>query len=110
MYINKSSINCYSWLKGISNSCQNNFVSFRSYFLLNQIYFQDGTEWMPKDNPKICSKHFVQGEPSENEDNIDFMPTIFENSDKSGIENSKDQSQEKKPRSCKVKTQWSQSF
>ena len=76
-----------------------------NFYFVN--FFQDGTEWIPKDNPKICSKHFVQGEPSENENNIDFIPTVFENNDISGIENSKDQSQEKKPRSCKVKTQWS---
>ena len=63
---------------------------------------QDGTEWIPKDNPKICSKHFVQGEPSNSEDNVDFMPTVFEN--KSGIENSKDKSNERdSKRSCKVK-------
>ena len=53
----------------------------------------------------------MQGEPSKNEDNIDFMPTVFENSGKSGFENSKDQSQARDcKRSCKVKTQWSQSF
>ena len=46
----------------------------------------------------------MQGEPSKNEDNIDFMPTVFENSGKSGFENSKDQSQARDPkRSCKVR-------
>ena len=91
---------CYT-----GNYCQNYFVSHLIFYFL--ICLQDGTEWIPKDNPKICSKHFVQGEPSNSEDNVDFMPTVFEN--KSGIENSKDQSQEK-PKSCKVKTKLSQSF
>ena len=39
---------------------------------------EDGTKWIPKDNPKICSKHFVSGKPSSEKENVDFVPTIFE--------------------------------
>ena len=39
---------------------------------------EDGTKWIPKDNPKLCSKHFVSGEPSSDKNNVDFLPTIFE--------------------------------
>ena len=27
---------------------------------------------------KLCSKHFVSGEPSSDKNNVDFLPTIFE--------------------------------
>ena len=37
----------------------------------------DGTPWLPKSRARLCSKHFVSGEPSSNRTNSDYLPSIF---------------------------------
>ncbi|XP_062602798.1 THAP domain-containing protein 2-like [Saccostrea cucullata] len=34
-------------------------------------------DWEPNDHSRICSKHFINGQPSRDPINPDFVPTIF---------------------------------
>ena len=34
-------------------------------------------KWELKDHHRICSDHFVSGKPSKDRDNVDYVPTVF---------------------------------
>ena len=34
-------------------------------------------KWELKDHNRICSDHFVSGKPSKDRDNVDYVPTVF---------------------------------
>lgn len=38
----------------------------------------DGTRWEPNKKSSVCSKHFVNGRPSKDNTNIDYIPTVFD--------------------------------
>lgn len=37
----------------------------------------DGTDWEPSKNSRICGEHFVNGAPSDDKSDPDFIPTWF---------------------------------
>jgi len=34
-------------------------------------------QWLPKKWHRICQRHFVSGEPSDDPEDIDYRPTLF---------------------------------
>ncbi|ELU17812.1 hypothetical protein CAPTEDRAFT_194947 [Capitella teleta] len=38
----------------------------------------DGSPWAPLANSVLCGNHFVQGRPSKDADNVDYIPTQFD--------------------------------
>jgi hypothetical protein len=37
----------------------------------------DGSKWIPRPTHIICGKHFISGEPSNIQNNPDYVPSIF---------------------------------
>lgn len=51
-------------------------VGFDPNFLLVR-FSDDGSDWMPSKNSRICSDHFVNNEPSNIESHPGYIPTQF---------------------------------
>ena len=75
--LNKKGVHFYRVIRSRSQTQSEKWIQI--------IKEQNGEDWTPAKDSRICSSHFVTGECSSNSDHQDFFPTIFGNVKESDI-------------------------